>query len=314
MVATIVGGLVLAGLLGWIRRPRLIVLVPRSFSYSQISERGQLVEISLLNRGFKTEEAIEVTLNHTMRYELLGADSQDALVKGNKVQISRIGPSDGITVLLLVENGVFRKDDIVQCLSKETKGVVVAKLEEVPPSGPQRVSIVGLFIAVPALLYGMTFAIDYAFKILRQDSSVTAAAKEDTKASIEIAGWVIPRFYKTTSGLFQEFSNSKLQVKIGTTSRKGDIVTIPVTITNDTPSVLKATLSMNSSGSARRFKSYELTTSGILVVPGKSEERSIRVVAPEASADRVDRVVFIEVFIQNTEGESLSLKTQYEAK
>lgn len=315
LVATIVGGLVLAGLLGWIRKPRLIVLVPRSFSYSQISERGQLVEISLLNRGFKTEEAIEVTLNHTMRYELLGADSQDALVKGNKVQISRIGPSDGVTVLLLVENGIFRKDDIVQCLSKETKGVVVAKLEEVPPSGPQRIGIVGLCIAVPAFLYGTTFAIDYAFKVLRQDSSsATAAANEDIKAPIEIAGWVIPRFYKTTSGLFQEFSNSKLQVKIGTTSRKGDVVTIPVTITNDTPSVLKATLSMNSAGSAKRFKSYELTTSDILVVPGKSEERSIRVVAPESSADRIDRVVFVELFIQNTDGDSLSLKTQYEAK
>ena len=150
---------------------------------------------------------------------------------------------------------------------------------------------------------------------MRQDSSsATAAAKNDIKAPIEIAGWVIPRFYKTTSGLFQEFSNSKLQVKIGTTSRKGDVVTIPVTITNHTLNVLKATLSMNSVGSAKRFKSYELTTSDILVVPGKSEERSIRVVAPESSADRIDRVIFVELFIQNTDGDSLSLKTQYEAK
>ena len=317
LAATIVGGLALAGLLGWIRRPRLVVLVPRSFSYSRISDRGQLVEISLLNRGFKTEESIEVTLNHTMRYELLGADSQDARVEGNKVQVPRIGPSDRVTVLLLVENGVFRKDDIVQCLSKETKGTVVAKLEEVPPSGPQRVTIVGLFIAVPALLYAASLGIDYAFKSVREDSAsavAAAAAKiEEAKTPIEIGGWVVPSYYKATSGLYQDLASSKLQVKIGATSRKGDLVTVPVMITNDTSRVLNATLRMNSAGSAKRFKSFELSTSDILIVPGRSEMRSIRVVAPELPADRIDRTIYVEVFIRDTEGDSLALRAQFEA-
>ena len=78
LAATVVGGLLVAALLGWIRKPRLIVLVPRSFSYSQLTDRGQLVEISIFNRGFKTEETVELTLNHGLRYELLGSNSQDA--------------------------------------------------------------------------------------------------------------------------------------------------------------------------------------------------------------------------------------------
>src|SRR5215204_6416118 len=160
LAATVVGGLLVAALLGWIRKPRLIVLVPRSFSYSQITDRGQLVEISMFNRGFKTEENVEMTLNHALRYELLGSNSQDSKVAGNKVVVPRIGPSDEVTVLLLVEGGEFKKDDIVQCLSKENKGQLASKLDEVTPTGPQRISIVGMFVAVPALLYGLTFLLD----------------------------------------------------------------------------------------------------------------------------------------------------------
>ena len=62
ILLTIIGGLILAGLLGWIRRPRLVVFVPRLFSHSRISDKGQIVEISIMNRGFKTEEAVELSL------------------------------------------------------------------------------------------------------------------------------------------------------------------------------------------------------------------------------------------------------------
>lgn len=146
LAVTIVGGLIVAALLGWIRKPRLIVLVPRSFSYSQITDRGQLVEVSVFNRGFKTEEAIDVTLNHAMRYELVGSNSQEVRVSGNKITIPRVGPSDDVTVLLLVELGTFKSNDIIQCLSKETMGRTVEKVENIPPNGPQRIAIVGMFV------------------------------------------------------------------------------------------------------------------------------------------------------------------------
>ena len=37
---TVIGGLLVAGLLGWVRRPRLVVFVPRLFSHSRISDKG----------------------------------------------------------------------------------------------------------------------------------------------------------------------------------------------------------------------------------------------------------------------------------
>lgn len=192
LASTIVGGLIVAALAGWIRKPRLIVLVPRSFSYSQITDRGQLVEVSVFNRGFKTEETIDITLNHAMRYELVGSNSQEVLVSGNKITIPRVGPSDDVTVLLLVEPGTFKSNDIIQCLSKETMGRTVEKVENIPPNGPQRIAIVGGFVVIPFFLYGMTFAMDYVVKVLKPlPSAVTDLIKQ---APIDVGNWKIPFF------------------------------------------------------------------------------------------------------------------------
>lgn len=313
LTATIVGGLLVAAILGWIRRPRLTVLVPRSFSYSQITDRGQLVEISVFNRGFKTEEAIDVILSNAMRYELVGSNSQDARVAGNKIAIPRVGPSDDVTVLLLVEPGGFKQDDIIQCLSKDTKGSTVARLENVPPNGPQRIAIVGMLVVVPALLYGMTFVLDYAFALLKDHPAATATSK-DERAPFEVSGWKIPRFYKSTSSLFDLFVEGKIAATVGDVSRKGETATVSVSFSNQTDEVLKISFSANTALSGKRFKSYELSTGEFVVLPGKTEIRSLKVIIPEASASQAERTVFIEAHINSMTGQTLTFQGSIEVK
>lgn len=312
LASTIVGGLIVAALAGWIRKPRLIVLVPRSFSYSQITDRGQLVEVSVFNRGFKTEETIDITLNHAMRYELVGSNSQEVLVSGNKITIPRVGPSDDVTVLLLVEPGTFKSNDIIQCLSKETMGRTVEKVENIPPNGPQRIAIVGGFVVIPFFLYGMTFAMDYVVKVLKPlPSAVTDLIKQ---APIDVGNWKIPFFYKGNSLLFEPFVAGKINASVGAITRKGDVATIPVTVTNQTDEVLMAAFSINTAGSAKRFKSFELHTDDFVVVPGKSETRSIRVVVPETSASTAERTAFIDAHLKNMTGQTLSFQGAVEVK
>lgn len=313
LAATIVGGLLVAAILGWIRKPRLTVLVPRSFSYSQITDRGQLVEISVFNRGFKTEEAIDVVLSNAMRYELVGSNSQDAQVVGNKIAIPRIGPSEDVTVLLLVEPGGFKQDDIVQSLSKDTKGSTVAKLENVPPNGPQRIAIVGMFVVVPALLYGMTFVLDYAFALLK-DRPAATATNEDKHAPFEVTGWKVPPFYKGNSSLLAPFVEGEITATVGDISRKGEIATVPISFGNQTAEVLKISFSVNTALSEKRFKSYELSTGEFIVVPGKTETRSLRVVIPEASTSQAERTVFIDANIKSMTGQTLSFHGGTEVK
>lgn len=312
IVLTIIGGLVVAGLLGWIKRPRLVVLVPRMFSYSQITDRGHLVEISVFNRGFKTEEEIDVTLNHTLSYEIIGSNSQDVTVNNNKLHIARIGPSDEVTVLLLVEKGMFKPDDITQCLSKESKGKTVSKLEEVSPTGPQRIGLVAGLVGLPLLLYAGTFGVDYL--LARVDQPVVASAKDDSP-TVSIQGWKIPRAYvKGSSSLFRSFTDGKIAATISPISRKGDWVSVPVKLTNSTDKVLKFNVSMTTAASSTRLKSYELTTGEFILVPGKSEERVVRVIIPAGATDQNEKLVFIEAFLQDTEGDSLMMKMDFPVK
>ncbi len=311
LVGTIVGGLVVAGLLGWVRRQQLVILVPRLFSHSQITDRGQLVEVTIFNRGFKTEEAVEVTMNHVLRYELIGSNDQDVTVKDNKIFAQRIGPSDDVTVILLVEPGTFKQDDIVRCLSKDTKGTIVSKLEQVPPTGPQRIRIIGFLVAVPALLYGASLLIDYAVGVLNPETKV-AIERAKQRESIEIQGWKIPWYEADRSRLFADLKDGAISVLVGASSQNGDVASIPVSVINHTKNVIKFSVEMNSAGSSKRFHSFELATYGIVVTPGSIEQRSISVVIPKSSRNPAERTAFIDVNLSDLDGNLLSLHTQVE--
>lgn len=309
ILLTIIGGLVVAGLVGWIKKPRLVVLVPRTFSYSQITDRGQLVEVTVFNRGFKTEEAIDVTLNPQLSYEILGSNSQDASVAKNRIQISRIGPSDEVTVLLMVENGVFKPDDITQTLSKETKGRTVSKLEEIPPTGSQRIGLVAFLIGVPVFLYAGFLGLE---SVLKKTDLVQTVEKNEQMHKASRA-WAIPSYAKTTSpALYDEVISGKLSAEIGTPTRRGEIVTVPLRVQNETSRIIKFGLSMTTAASEKRIPSYERRLSDIVVLPGQSEDRSIRVAIPEKVSNPAERFIFVELHLEGMDGDSLHLKQRYE--
>lgn len=311
LLLTVIGGLIVAALIGWIRKPRLVVLVPRTFSYSQITERGQLVEVTVFNRSFKTEEAIDVTLNPALSYEMLGANSQDVSVVKNRIQITRVGPSDEVTVLLLIENGVFKPDDITQILSKETKGKTVSKLGEVPPTGSQRIWLVAWIIGFPLFLYAGILGLDY---LLTKTSLLTSTTTNEPK-SVEIRAWKVPSYAKTVSPqLFADFQAGKIAPSIGSLTRKSDIVSVPVRVQNDTTRVVKFTVSMTTTSSEKRIPSYERHVSDVMVLPGRAEERSIKVIIPEKASNPAEQIVFIELFLENTDGDSFRLKQDYVTK
>ena len=302
IVLTLVGGLLLAAILGWIRRPRLTVFVPRTFSYNQLSDKGHLVEVTVFNRGFKTEENIDVTLNPSLKYELLGANSPDVSVDKNRLKMTRIAPSDEITMLLVVENGVFKPDDITQTVSKETKGVTVAKLEEVPPTAMQRVWLVGVFIVFPAVCYLGYVAMRSIFN--HPEPTKQAIATEVAKTG----GWTVPSMYKREdNSLYEALRSAKLTVEIRKLSAKGDVVTVPFAIRNETDKILTASVEAITSTLDKRIPRYEQHVGDLIVFPGKTLERSINVLIPVKANDN-ERTVFATVFLKDTEGESLQLK------
>lgn len=308
IVLTLVGGLLLAALLGWIRRPRLTVFVPRTFSYNQLSDKGHLVEVTVFNRGFKTEENIDVTLNPSLKYELLGANSPDATVDKNRLKMTRIAPSDEITMLLNVENGVFKPDDIVQTVSKETKGITVTKLEDVPPTASQRVWLVGIFVVLPAICYLGYVVLESAFATSERTPKEVAVEAEQT------GGWTVLTIYKRKENtLYIALTTGKLSIELGTLTAKGDIVSVPFRLKNTGNAVITASLEAITSTEDKRVPRYQQSIRDVIIFPGNTIDKNINVVIPVKSAGN-ERTIFAEVFLQAANGDSMKMTRTYIAQ
>ncbi len=303
---TLLGGIILAGVIAWIRKARLVVLVPRLFSHSQLTDRGQLAEVTVFNRGFKTEEKVELDFSPSLKIEIVGSNSQDVSLSRNKVSIERIGPSDEVTILLLVEGGTFTKSDITNCLSRETKGKIVTKLEEVIPTGPQRIGLISGLFALPVVFYLMDIGANY---LIHSRFELSGSAKKETRA---ILGWNISTIYERTGGaLFEEFKEGHIPTIIGKITRKGNAATIPVTVENKTRRIIQFSLSMTSGAAEERIPSYRRSFHDVFISPGRVAERSITVTIPQKSTDPAERVVLIEVFLISVDGDSLQMKRIY---
>lgn len=312
IVSTILGGLVLTGLVAWIRTDYLRVLVPRLLSHSGLTERGQLAEVTVFNRGFKTQEKIELTLSPSLRYEIVGSNTQDVAIEKNKVLLERVGPDDEVTVLLLVEGGNFTKADIVNCLSKDTKGKVVNKLEEVMPTGPQRIGIVSFILGIPILSYLTILSVDYFLQSPKQSPQVIANAEKEREQTVDIDGWKIQAVYKRVGGhIYKDFESGAVKAAVNTPTRKGDLVTVPVVIQNNSGQPLSYSLSMATNASMGKIPSYERSIHDVLISSKGSSVKSIKVLIPANSNDPSNRLILVDLFIQSPDGDSLKFNRLY---
>lgn len=316
LLFTLLGGLLLAAILAWIRKSRLTIVVPRLFSYSALSAKGQLAEISIFNRGFKTEELIEIDLGVKLKYEIVGSNNTDiVLTKNNKLSISRIGPGDDVTTILLVEGGSFDKNEIVNCLSKESKGHIVNSLNELPPTGPQRIAIVCIFVVLPVITYlGLSF-LRSEFNYKGNLFNVVDAFEENAERKIVVNDWSMINAYKTLKKpLFIEFEAKKININIGTTKRKKDSIAVPITFENLSSFVITASLEMNTQWSAEKIPSYDRSINSILISPGSKITKTINVIIPNESVIASDKKVYIDLFLKEFNGDSLGLNRVYLVK
>ncbi|MFN4044114.1 hypothetical protein [Limnobacter sp.] len=307
IIFTLIGGLILAGILGWVRAARLVVFVPRLFTHSKISDKGQIAELSVMNRGFKTEESIELILSPAMHYELLGSNNPDATLLNNKLSVPRIGSADDCSILLQVENGRFTHADIVSCLSKETKATVATKLEEVPVTAQQRVSII-VFVGVFSLLiFAGIKGIDY---FVARDVDKNSGNKTNTelKSTVDetppdLQGWTITRIYaKADNKIYQSIISKRIVLSTGKPSVRGKIILVPIKVSNDSDMPLTLSLSISASLSQDDIDFDKRRLNNRFLLPKDSVEVTFEAIVPK----EIDRqAVGLEFFLETLEGETL---------
>ena len=303
ILLTLLGGLALAGILGWVRKPRLVVFVPRLFSHSRISDKGQIVEISVLNRGFKTEEQIELSLNPHLHYELIGSNNPDTALHGAKLAIPRIGSADDCSVLLQAENGKFSHNDIVNCLSKESKGTVATKLEELPLTAQQRVGVVG-FIALLVVGGALAFkGIDAYFQYTQPGSGVNNDGKavSEQLAEPDLQGWSIAKYYDGEL-IYKQIVAKELQISLGPTTRRGRILSIPISVSNKTDKSISITAWTSSAVDQSGIDYDRKRVSNRLIFPKGNFNFTLQAATGAVDAEKA---ALVEVFLTREGGESL---------
>jgi len=295
VVITLIGGLVLAGILGWIRRPRLVVFVPRLFSHSKISDKGQIAEISIMNRGFKTEEAIDRSLNPHLHYELIGSNNPDATLSSSRLSIPRIGSADDCSILLQVENGRFSHDDIVSCLSKEAKAKVTTKLEDIPVTAQQRVVLLALVTLFALVVVFGFLGID---KLLDKDPMQPSAS---TSTTPDLQEWKVPSHYEG-GAIYKSFVAKRILITVSAPTLKSGVLSIPIKASNNSDTPLTLMLSATGSASQDNVDFGNRHVLDKLLFPAESSTHTLAVAIEKD--DREPRAV-LEFFLETTDGDSM---------
>lgn len=304
IVGTLLGGLILAGILGWIRKPRLVAFVPKLFSHSKISDNGQIVEIWFMNRGFKNEEQIEATFNPQMRYELIGTNNPNISLEREKLLIPRIGSGDDSSVLLQVEGGKFTPSDIVSCLSKETKGTITSKLEDVPLTSSQRVGFLAFVLVFGLLFIAVSKGFDWYFEEKTAQATATATPEEKKNAQELMQGWQVADVYEDNP-IWNNVAQRKITISIAQLSRTRQRAKVPVTVKNETDDALTVTLWISASADQDSLEYNQKRLSNKLLMPGQMVEYTLNAVID--SSDK-DPKVLVELFLEATDGESFKAK------
>lgn len=304
IAGTLIGGLILAGILGWMKKPRLVAFVPKLFAHSRISDNGQIAEIWFMNRGFKNEEQIEAIFNPRLRYELIGSNNPNITLEGEKLLIPRIGAGDDCSVLLQVEGGKFSQEDIVSCLSKETKGSITSKLDEVPVTSGQRVGLVA-FVMVFGSLLTLSFK-GFDWYLDKENKEVVDTSSLDSKQpeKDEMNGWQVGDHYRNNN-IWKAISQKKIIISISELKKIKQRVKLNVGVSNASEEVLSVNLSIAASGNQSSIPYLEKNLFDRLLMPNQAVEHTLS--AQIDSNDATPRAL-IEVFIETADGETLKAR------
>lgn len=279
---SVIAGLTVAAILSFLNRRQLFVIVPRMFSYSEVSS-GQIVELTVLNRGRKTEEDVEVQLSPKLSYTIIATTLPSLeLTDQGFIKLRRLAKGEDVSIVLSTEGGEFTRDSVLSVTSKETKGEVKNKIEESQEAPPLAIALslafIFLFMPTVGYFFGNVF-VDEIWPEIHPKSKIERKISEDLAKS----GWEgIDKFLQAIPKQGDEF---KWPIAISFPKRSGDLLVFEVEIKNLLPERGEYQISLSTPFDANEHlrrtghwpKSVE---SGILLLPNDQAKRKLEAYLP----------------------------------
>src|SRR6266850_7316761 len=111
-IGSFIAALTVAAFVGFIRKPRLVLVAPRPFLYSLLTDKGQMVELTILNRGLRVEEDIRLDISPACKTELVAASAKDLTLVANSLKLARLPSGGEVKAALLVEGKDLTKAEV----------------------------------------------------------------------------------------------------------------------------------------------------------------------------------------------------------
>lgn len=293
VVGGIFVGLVVAGIRAFMNRRRLYVIVPRMFSYSELSTSGQVVEITVTNKGTRTENDIEVKLAPNLTYEVVASTLPGLKIEPTGLlRIGRLAKSEDVSIVLTVEGGDFDRESVLSVNSQDTKGEITKQIADSQETTPLQAWLIllAIFVVLPGMgyFYGTIF-VEEVWPELRLFSGDAAKKRQELVAE----GWEEIDDFMGSEEYEPYIGDWPVQVKFP--KRKGDLLIFEISFENKLSERVEFTASLSSAFDdaeyRRRYGRWPNTReAGILLLPGQSTTRSIEAYLPFAADTKV--VVF----------------------
>jgi len=292
ITGSIIAGLTVAAILAYLNRRQLFVIVPRLFSYSEVSS-GQIIELTILNRGRKTEEDVEVQLSPELSYTVIATTLPSLeLTDQGFIQLRRLAKGEDVSIVLSAEGGEFTQESVLSITSKETKGEVKNKIEEsqeVPPAAAAGAfAFIFIFMPVIGYFFGNVF-VDEIWPDIHPKTKIERVVSE----RLEKSGWEDIDEYLQALDFSSE--NSEWPIVVSFPSRSGDLLKFKVDINNKLKSRAEFRVSLSTAFDSnvylRRTGDWPNSIeSGILLLPNEHTKRTLEAYIPYKASTKL--VVF----------------------
>ncbi len=305
LVMAVVAALVVSAITALIRKRRLYLLAPRLFSFSGLSDRGAVVEITLFNRGIYSEEQVEVSLNAACRYDLVASTSRDVFLANGKISLPRMPPEEEVTIIFLAEGKEFSTADIQSISSKAVRGHIAKRLEDLLPS-TRKLGLSGLWAALAATAFvaGMIGVGNYFDRQAKQElaklgstAPTTTLASEDAPAYWKARGWNVSARYFGTA-LAETTGRTRLPVVVVGLKRTGDQVRVALRADNRSETLFRVDAKVISPAVEPGQFDPDSWINDVFVFPGSQKEFSLKARLP-ATAPQQILVVDFDIFFES---------------
>ncbi len=282
LATSVIGGLILAAIVWYISQRRLYVVVPKLFAYSSLVSKSKTVELTILNRGYRSEEKVKIEFDPKLSYEQLASTNPAVKLIGSTLEIDRVSANDEVTVLIVVEGGEFGTASIASISSSECKGAIVEKLENVPLSFGT--SVGGIATAITLIVFfiwlGWIARGTSAWEVL-EDFGI----RIPPPTHIQEDGWENAHRF-SGSKLYNDSEVKAFPVEIKAVRHNDSQVEVDLEIQNYGDKRLEISVCLTSPGLGRAGSEY-----GLMLLPGQAVKRTL--IAEDVIEDM--HIIYIEV-------------------